>query len=115
MAAVGYQQQHVRMESGVSSRRQPCRTHRHHQRCSLDLREHYVSIREDSEDWLIHLLMSPTLHRGAWLSDPLQRKVVGRRPALFVAALFCVATMLGRSIFNIMTSVLFFPSFNILR
>ncbi|KAE8383105.1 MFS transporter [Aspergillus bertholletiae] len=32
---------------------------------------------------------------GAWLSDPLQERSYGRRPALFVSAVFCAACVLG--------------------
>ncbi|RAL04457.1 MFS transporter [Aspergillus ibericus CBS 121593] len=32
---------------------------------------------------------------GAWLSDPLQEGKYGRRPALFVSAVFCAACVLG--------------------
>jgi hypothetical protein len=33
-------------------------------------------------------------YRGTWLSDPIQEKF-GRRPALFIAAVFCVALVIG--------------------
>ncbi|KAJ5794877.1 hypothetical protein N7457_001476 [Penicillium paradoxum] len=32
---------------------------------------------------------------GAWVSDPLQETFLGRRPALFIAAIFCVACVIG--------------------
>ncbi|KAJ5689546.1 Major facilitator superfamily domain general substrate transporter [Penicillium macrosclerotiorum] len=32
---------------------------------------------------------------GTWLSDPLQERFFGRRPALFLAAIFCVACVIG--------------------
>lgn len=33
-------------------------------------------------------------YRGTWLSDPLQ-EYSGRRPALFIAAIFCVVLVIG--------------------
>lgn len=32
---------------------------------------------------------------GTWLSDPLQEGRFGRRPALFISAIFCIACVIG--------------------
>lgn len=35
------------------------------------------------------------LCRGAWLSDPLNEYLLGRRAAIFVSALFCFISVIG--------------------
>lgn len=45
--------------------------------------------------WTFHSLSDSNHdYRGTWLSDPLQERF-GRRPALFFAAVFCVALVIG--------------------
>jgi membrane protease YdiL (CAAX protease family) len=43
---------------------------------------------------MIDSVYSDGVYRGTWLSDPLQERF-GRRPALFIAAIFCVALVIG--------------------
>lgn len=45
-------------------------------------------------DALLPSSLTP-LNRGAWLSDPLNEYLLGRRAAIFVAALFCFISVIG--------------------
>lgn len=41
-------------------------------------------------------VMNTNFHfSGTWLSDPLQEGRFGRRPALFIAAIFCTVCVIG--------------------
>ncbi|KAF7164621.1 hypothetical protein CNMCM5623_009078 [Aspergillus felis] len=56
---------------------------------TVSLREMYITCLIDAAPWISGSII------GTWLSDPLQESRFGRRPALFISALFCAASVLG--------------------
>lgn len=63
-----------------------------YQRRAVAVRKHVVS-------WLVSMELEKTKlnmrYSGTWLSDPIQEGRFGRRPALFVSAVFCAVCVIG--------------------